>query len=80
MIERREKRLKSTFDIREIHDPPGVFPHRAADMDADNERMTMQASALVPGRYVWQTMSGLDLECLVDMHAFAAHNGSAIFS
>lgn len=69
MIECIEDRRERLLDVRKVHDPAEMLIYWTRNVDFDTERMAVNARALVTGRYEWQAVRCLDLECLEQIHA-----------
>jgi len=56
VIETLVERLEDGLDLGEVANPAGLWIDIAFDINGDAERVAMQASALVPGRYVGEAV------------------------
>ena len=72
MIDAIEDGLKRRTHVGEVHHPAGMRIDRPGDVQLDAKGVTVQARALVPGRYVRQTMSSFDSEGAEDLHRIGA--------
>ncbi|MNZ66645.1 hypothetical protein D3C78_848760 [compost metagenome] len=62
------QRLEDRLDLGKVADPAGMRVKRAGQMQADLERVAMQAAAFVPGRDVRQAVGRFEGKFLKDFH------------
>ena len=67
MVQRRAHRLARVADVGEVHDPPALRADRALDVHAGDERVAVQARALVALGHVREPVRGLEAELAEDL-------------
>ncbi len=64
MVQAVVDRLEGRLHVAEVHDPAGLRPRLALDLQFHPERVAMQTRALVPRRHVGEAVRRLEHEDL----------------
>jgi hypothetical protein len=69
VIQLLKQRLKSLFEVGEIHDPARLFSHRAPDVDFYSKGMPMHTGAFMAVGHIGQPVGCLYLKYTKNIHA-----------